>query len=84
MRRLELFGSASRGKDKPSSDFDFLVEFEELKPGTHADAFFGMLFGLEELLGKRVDLVTIKSVTNPYFLKEIEPDRQVVYEHALS
>jgi len=84
VRRLELFGSASRGEDKFLSDFDFLVEYEELPPGTHADAYFGLLFGLEDLLGKKVDLVTVKSVTNPYFLKEIEPDRRVVYEHALS
>lgn len=84
VRRLELFGSASRGEDKSTSDFDFLVEFEDLAPGTHADAFFGMLFGLEDLLKRKVDLVTIKSVTNPYFLQEIEPDRQIIYEHALS
>lgn len=40
-RRLELFGSAAVGLDRPGeSDFDFLVEFELVTPGEHANAFF--------------------------------------------
>jgi predicted nucleotidyltransferase len=82
--RLELFGSAARRDDKASSDFDFLVEYEPLAPGQNADSYFGLLFGLEDLLGKKVDLVMVDAITNPYFLEEIGPDRQVVYEHASS
>ena len=41
VHRLELFGSAAVGLDRPGeSDFDFLVEFEPLPPGGHADAYF--------------------------------------------
>ncbi len=82
VRRLELFGSAARGQDKSASDFDFLVEYEPLGEGHNADAYFGLLFGLEDLLGKKIDLVMVEAVTNPYFLEEIGPDRQVVYDNA--
>jgi predicted nucleotidyltransferase len=46
VRRLELFGSAARGQDRPGeSDLDFLVEFEPLPPGRYADAYFELLDG---------------------------------------
>ncbi len=80
VRKLELFGSASRGQDSPSSDLDFIVELEDLPPVEYGRCYFGLLFGLEDLLKKHVDLLTGRSIENPYFLKEIQPDRTVVYE----
>ncbi|MCE9582021.1 MAG: nucleotidyltransferase domain-containing protein [Planctomycetes bacterium] len=80
--RLELFGSAARGQDKPTSDFDFIVEMEDLPPVEYGRCYFNLLFGLEDLLGRRVELLTLPSITNPYFLKEIESDRSVVYEES--
>jgi len=80
VRRLEVFGSAARGTDSPrKSDIDFLVEFETVPDGVYKDSFFGMLHGLEDLLGRRIDLIDTSTVINPYFLRSIEPDRQVVY-----
>jgi len=78
--RLEIFGSVAKGEDDPdSSDLDFLVEFKELPFGKRADAFFGLLEDLERLFGRKVDLVTISAINNPYFLKNIEPHRKVLY-----
>ena len=79
--RLELFGSAATGKDfdPNTSDLDFLVEFLPLRPGEYADAYFGLLEALEELFGRRVDLVMARAVTNPYFLESINRTRKVLY-----
>src|SRR5215471_14592992 len=53
VRRLELFGSAATGQDRPGeSDLDFLVEFDSLPPGGYADAYFGLLEALEALSGR--------------------------------
>lgn len=42
--RLSLFGSATRDDfDAERSDLDFLVDFESLSPGEHADAYFGLI-----------------------------------------
>ena len=50
VQRLDLIGSAASGEFDPSrSDLDFLVEFLPLQPGQHADAYFGLLHGLEDL-----------------------------------
>jgi hypothetical protein len=58
---------------------DFLVEFKPLEPGRLADAYFGLLAALQELLRRDVDLVTPKAVTNPYFLRAINESRRMLY-----
>ena len=80
VRRLEVFGSAATGAfDPESSDLDFLVEYQHLEPGTRADAYFGLLEDLQTLFGRSVDLLVTKAIENPYFLRAIEPTRQVLY-----
>ena len=79
VKSLELFGSAARDEAGGESDLDFLVEFEALDRGEHAEAYFGLREDLEELFGRPVDLVMITAVHNPYFLKNIESSRRVLY-----
>jgi len=80
VRRLELFGSVATGQEDPiESDVDFLVEFETLRDGTYADAYFGLLEGLETLLARPVDLVVARAITNPYFRKSIDDTKTLVY-----
>lgn len=81
VRRLELFGSAlTDGSFNPKkSDVDFLVEFLPLKPGEHADAYFGLLEALQDLFSRHIDLVEIKAVRNPYFLESINRSRRQIY-----
>jgi predicted nucleotidyltransferase len=80
VRRLELFGSATGESFDPNlSDADFLVEFEPLADGEHADAYFGLREALEHLLSRPVDLVMIRAIRNRYFLQAIEPTRTVLY-----
>lgn len=54
--RIGCFGSVIRGEDRPESDIDLLVEF------VHGEAtfrnFMELVYYLEDLLGRNVDLVT--------------------------
>lgn len=52
---VRVFGSMSRGDANDDSDVDLLVN---LGPGTSALALGGLLMDAEELLGRRVDVVT--------------------------
>ena len=80
VRRLELFGSAAKAdSDGASNDLDFLIEFEEMAPRDYSEAYFGLLDALTALFEKPVDLVAISSVSNPYFLRSIEPTRTLLY-----
>ena len=54
-----VFGSMSRGDGSDGSDVDLLVT---LAPGTSALALGGLLLDAQELLGRRVDVVTEASL----------------------
>jgi predicted nucleotidyltransferase len=45
----------------------------------YADNYFALLEKLEALLGKSVDLVTIKSLTNPILVQEINRSKVALY-----
>lgn len=80
VRNLELFGSgASQRFDAETSDLDFLVAFDDPGPGLYADAYFGLLEGLQDLFQRPVDLVVASVVKNPYFLEEIAKTRTLLY-----
>ena len=60
-RRLGVFGSYARGEEHDGSDVDVYVEFDDAK--RTYDNFFALHERLENLLDRRVDLVTDKSLT---------------------
>lgn len=79
VRRLDAFGSTARGEASSSSDVDLLVEFAE-PDRSPAKRFFGLLHGLENTLGCRVDLLTPGSLRNPYFRTRALSERVSIYE----
>lgn len=81
VRRLDLFGSAAAGHFHPeSSDLDFLVTLEAPSSGEYADNYLGLASALEQLFQRRVDLVTERSIRNPYFRQVVNATRQAVYD----
>ena len=80
VRPLDVFGSAARGDfDEEASDVDLLVEFDDMLHADRADAYLGFLTAVEALLGRRIDLVEVSAVRNPYLLRGIEESRELVY-----
>lgn len=80
VRTLELFGSAASASfDPATSDLDFLVDFQPLSTSEHAHCYFGLLFALEDVLGRNVDLVETSAIRNPYFLQAIAQQRTLLY-----
>ena len=59
MTGLALYGSFARNQATPESDVDILVRFGG--PAT-SRSYFGTLFYIEDLLGRRIDLVTDKAL----------------------
>lgn len=52
---VRLFGSEARGEAGPDSDVDLLVD---MAPGRSLLDLIGMTLDIEDLLGRRVDVVT--------------------------
>jgi uncharacterized protein len=81
VRRLDLFGSATRPDFQPDrSDFDFVVQFARTGYKGYADAFLDFAEALEKLLGRKVDLLTERMIRNPHFRAAVEATRQIIYE----
>jgi predicted nucleotidyltransferase len=59
IRNIRVFGSFARGDARPDSDLDLLVEYV---PGHGGFAFVGFCEQAEELLGRRLDVITEKSL----------------------
>lgn len=72
-----LFGSFSRGEETQNSDVDIIVSLDKSKPV--GLKFFGMWSDLEELLGRKVDLVS-EGTLLPFAKESAEHDRILVYE----
>jgi len=73
VRRLALFGSFVRDQQRTDSDVDLLVEF---LPGQKSfDNFLALSELLEHALQRRVELLTIESLSphiGPHILQEAE------------
>ena len=73
VKNIGLFGSFVRGEQTPLSDIDILVEFT---PEKHTfDNFMEVAFLLEEILGRKVELITPEALSQhigPYILREVE------------
>ncbi|MDI9639095.1 nucleotidyltransferase family protein [Geitlerinema splendidum] len=58
---VRVFGSVVRGEETPESDIDFLIDYDPKKvtpwfPG-------GLLMDLQDLLGRKVDVLTERSIS---------------------
>src|SRR3954453_11919108 len=71
-RSLAVFGSMARGDDHEGSDVDILVRFEGKAT---FDNFMGLKLDLEDLLGRRVDLLTPKCLRPEM---EVEIEREAI------
>ena len=70
---IRVFGSVARCEENTDSDIDFLVDLE---PGRSLLDLGGLLMDLQEMLGRKVDVVTEKSIywlIRRRILKEAKP-----------
>lgn len=81
VKRLYVFGSAVSGEFRDDSDIDFLISFtENLTPEEYADNFFTLHHRLRELFGREIDIVTERTLSNPYFIESVNETKELIYE----
>ncbi|MCR4995567.1 MAG: nucleotidyltransferase domain-containing protein [Bacteroidales bacterium] len=75
-----LFGSYARGEERPDSDVDILVEYDN---PDHISllTISRMMGGLEKAISKKVDLVE-NGCLLPFALESVNRDKQLIYERA--
>ena len=83
---LHFFGSITEPERfHKESDIDILVSFDlnELSPEEYTDSYFSLQFGLEDLLGRTVDITTERSINNPFFQEELDRTKVLFYDASL-
>ena len=74
VRKIGIFGSFARGEERWGSDIDVLVEFQDNYETF--DNFMDLKIFLEDLFGRKIDLVTIDAL-RPQLKDEIL--QEVIY-----
>ena len=78
---LYAFGSVCTEKFNEKSDIDLLISFRPMDHADYADNYFELANKFEELFHRPVDLVTEKSLSNPYFIESVNLTKTQLYGH---
>ena len=79
VKSMHVFGSVCTDKFNDNSDIDILISFDNLSIEEYTDNYFELHYKLQELFGRKIDLLTEKSLSNPYFIKGLEKTKQLIY-----
>ena len=79
VKTMYVFGSVCTDKFSDNSDIDILISFDNLTIEQYTDNYFELHYKLQELFGRKIDLLTERSLSNPYFIKGLEQTKQLVY-----
>ncbi|GAB4047314.1 nucleotidyltransferase family protein [Spirosoma litoris] len=81
VKRAYAFGSVCTDRFTETSDVDLLIGFDEsLDPVSYSENYFTIAHALESVLNRPVDLVTERSLKNPYFITVLEQTKTAIYE----
>lgn len=77
--RLDAFGSVVSSAHSERSDIDFVVEFVRDARTNAFAQYFGFKEALDRLLNRPIDLVCYNAIRNPFFKKEVDATKELVY-----
>ena len=76
---LFAFGSVCTDEFNNSSDIDLLISFNPMDYADYADNYFLVADKFEEILHRHVDLITDKSLSNPFFIASVNQTKTQIY-----
>ena len=81
VKRLYAFGSVVTDNFRENSDLDFLLSFSDnLSIDEYTDNYFALHYKFRELFNRKVDIVTERTLSNPYFIEKIDETKELIYE----
>ncbi len=80
VKNMYAFGSVNTPAFSEFSDIDLLIDFmPDLSAEEYADAYFMLHAELSQLFNRKIDLITQRSLSNPYFIADIEKNKLKLY-----
>lgn len=71
-----LFGSAAKNNLREDSDIDFLIKFSNRSDfESYGNNYFNLLYALQDLLKRDVDLLAEETLSNPYLIESINQSK---------
>ena len=81
VKRLYAFGSVVSEKFRKDSDIDFLISFaDNLSVEEYTNNYFSLHYRLREMFHREIDIVTERTLSNPYFIESINETKELIYE----
>lgn len=80
VKSLFAFGSVVTERFNADSDIDLVVDIEEKDPFSYSDKYFNVLFNLEDMLKRPIDLLESRALRNKYIKEAIEANKVLIYE----
>ncbi len=80
IEKAYVFGSALTDNFNEKSDIDFLIKFKTgLDPLKKGELWWDLHDTLRDFFDREIDIVTENSLTNPYFIKELDRTKKLIY-----
>lgn len=80
VKTLYVFGSILNPRFNKNSDVDFSATFNhDSDPLVAGENLIEFYMALEDLMGRRIDLVYEDSLRNPYFIEELNETKKLIY-----
>ena len=80
VKSLYSFGSVNTSAFNEKSDIDLLIDFEpDISIDDYTDNFFSLREKFSNLFKRDIDLVTRRSLSNPFFIQDVEQSKLLIY-----
>ena len=80
VKSLYSFGSVNTSTFNEKSDIDLLIDFEpDISIEDYTDNFFSLREKFSNLFKRDIDLVTRRSLSNPFFIQDVEQSKVLIY-----
>lgn len=81
VKRLYAIGSAVKDNFRDDSDLDFLLSFDDnISIEEYTNNYFALHYKLREIFNREIDLITERTLSNPYLIESINESKQLIYE----
>ena len=75
-----VFGSVLNSNFNENSDIDLIIDFENnLQPLEKGELWWNLYEELKKIFNKEIDIINESKIKNPYFLKEINSTKKLIY-----
>ncbi len=79
VKELYAVGSVVSDNFTENSDIDLLIKFDDISIEEYTDNYFTLHKLFRKIFNRKIDLITDKSLNNPFFIDSIEKTKQLLY-----